>query len=129
MFQENKTRQIFWKSDFSYPLIRTRTCTYQGVKYARFSESLACFVYLKYPFWNSPFCLFAGVKKKLCIAYILNSEVVSIQRGLFVYQVLNICDTNFRRSLRISWKTGIFLKKIGKRHVNVGKIKILVISK
>ena len=32
MFQENKARQIFGKTDISYPLIRTRTCTYQGVR-------------------------------------------------------------------------------------------------
>ena len=23
----------------------------------RFSENLACFVFLKHPFWDSPFCL------------------------------------------------------------------------
>ena len=49
-------RQIFRKANSSYPLIRTRTCTYQGVN-VRFSENLACFVFLKHPFWDSPFCL------------------------------------------------------------------------
>ena len=41
VFQENKARQIFWKTNISYPFIRTRTC----------------FVFLKHPFWDSPFCL------------------------------------------------------------------------
>ena len=50
VFQENKARQIFLKNDISYPLISTRTCAYQGVRNA-------CFVFLKYPFWDSPFCL------------------------------------------------------------------------
>ena len=31
--------------------------TYQGVRNVRFSENLACFVFLKHPFWDSPFCL------------------------------------------------------------------------
>ena len=57
MFQENKTRQIFWKTNIFYPLIRTRTCAYQWVKNVRFSENLASFVFLKHPFWDSPFCL------------------------------------------------------------------------
>ena len=32
VFQENKARQIFRKTNISYPLIRTRTCAYQGVR-------------------------------------------------------------------------------------------------
>ena len=34
-----------------------RTCAYQGVRNLCFSEKLACFVFLKHPFWDSPFCL------------------------------------------------------------------------
>ena len=29
----------------------------KGIRNVRFSENLACFVFLKYPFWDSPFCL------------------------------------------------------------------------
>ena len=47
VFQENKARQIF----------RKMFCAYQGVKYVRFSENLACFVFLKQTFWDLPFCL------------------------------------------------------------------------
>ena len=57
VFQENKACQIFRKTNISYPLIRTRTCGYQGVRNVCFSENLACFVFLKHPFWDSPFCL------------------------------------------------------------------------
>ena len=57
VFQENKARQIFRKTNISYLLIRTRTCAYQGVRNVRFSENLVCFVFLKHPFWDSPFCL------------------------------------------------------------------------
>ena len=57
VFQKNKARQIFHKKTISYPLIRIRTCAYQGVRNVFFSENLACFVFLKHPFWDSPFCL------------------------------------------------------------------------
>ena len=55
VLQENKARQIFRKTNISYPLIRTRT--YQGVRNVCFSENLACFVFLKHPFWDSPISL------------------------------------------------------------------------
>ena len=83
VFQENKARQIFRKMNISYPLIRTLCIfphsdwigetrsispysvrmrentegAYQGVRNVRFSENLACFVFLKHPFWDLPFCL------------------------------------------------------------------------
>ena len=45
MFQENKARQIFRKMNISYPLIRTRTRAYQGVRNICFSENLVGFVF------------------------------------------------------------------------------------
>ena len=45
VFQENKARQIFRKTNISYPLIRTRMRAYQGIGKVRFSENLACFVF------------------------------------------------------------------------------------
>ena len=35
--------KIFQKTDISYPLIRTRTCTYQGVRNVSFSEILSAY--------------------------------------------------------------------------------------
>ena len=60
VFQENKTRQNFGKTDISYPVIRTRMNVL-------FSENLACFVFLKHSFWDSPFCLITGELSKGCI--------------------------------------------------------------
>ena len=37
-------------SEKPYPLIRTRTCAYQGVRNVCFSKSLACFAFLLPPF-------------------------------------------------------------------------------
>ena len=34
-----------------------RTCAYQRVRNIRFSENLACFVFLKHPFSDSPISL------------------------------------------------------------------------
>ena len=44
MFQENKARQIFRKTNISYPLIRTRN--------VRFSENLVRFLFLKHALWD-----------------------------------------------------------------------------
>ena len=48
-----------------YPLIHSHTCAYKGVKNVRSSKNLACFVFLKYPFWDSPFCLITDVFLKM----------------------------------------------------------------
>ena len=81
VFQENNARQIFRKTNISYPLIRRRTCSFlgkfgvpfswntcfeicmcacQGVRNVRFSENFACFVifFLKHALRDSPFCHF-----------------------------------------------------------------------
>ena len=57
----NKARQIFRKTNISYTLVCTRKCAYQGVRNVYFSENLACFVFLKHPFWDSPICLIIDV--------------------------------------------------------------------
>ena len=59
VLQENKARQIFRKANIYYPLICTGMCAYQGVKNVCFPENLARFIFLKHPFWGSPFCLIA----------------------------------------------------------------------
>ena len=57
VFQENQARQIFRKTDISYPLIRARTCAYQEVRNVCFSENLAYLVFLKHRFEIRPFGL------------------------------------------------------------------------
>ena len=57
VLQENKARQIFRKTNIFAPWYAHARVPYQGVKNVRFSENLACFVLLKHPFWDSPFCL------------------------------------------------------------------------
>ena len=37
-------------------IIPRRTCAYQELRNVRFLENSVCFVFLKHPFWDSPFC-------------------------------------------------------------------------
>ena len=60
--KENKARRIFRKTNI-YPLVRTRT--YQGVRNGRFSENLACFVFLNTRFKIQPFALLPANSKLL----------------------------------------------------------------
>ena len=39
LFQENKARQIFRKTNSPYSLMRAGTCVYQGIRNVRFSTS------------------------------------------------------------------------------------------
>ena len=50
--QENNACHFFRKTNISYPLIRTPTLreTPTEVRNVRFSENLACFVFLQQPF-------------------------------------------------------------------------------
>ena len=49
VFQENKARQIFRKTNISYPLIRTRTYAYQGVRNFRFFGKFGLICFLETP--------------------------------------------------------------------------------
>ena len=100
MFQENKALQIFRKGNISYPLIRTRpirTYAYQGVRNVRFSENLAYFFFLKYPFWVSPFCLITDVLNDCNL------------RKQFSVVVINFVILYFITSLKIRRKSVLIL--------------------
>ena len=49
VFQENKARQISRKTNNSYPLIRTRTCAYQGVRNVCFFGKFGVLCFLETP--------------------------------------------------------------------------------
>ena len=49
-FSEKRTLLAPWYA-------HVRMFAYQGVGNVRFSENLACFAFLKHPFWDLPFCL------------------------------------------------------------------------
>ena len=62
------------KINFSYLLIHTRTYAYHGVRNVRFSENLACIIFLLPPFWDLPFCLIND-KVRSTIVHILESSI------------------------------------------------------
>ena len=57
----NKAKRGTWKRVFQENKFSEKqtflTCAYQRVRIVRFSGNLACFVFMKHPFWGSPFCL------------------------------------------------------------------------
>ena len=80
-------RQIFQKTNMSYPVMGIRTCACQGVRNICFLENLACFIFLKHPFWDLPFCLitnespnsskFVHLSQNYIIHLYLKSQIVS----------------------------------------------------
>ena len=49
-----QVRQIFQKTNTSYPQIGTHTCAYQWIRNVRFSKN---FLFLLPPFWDLPCCV------------------------------------------------------------------------
>ena len=66
------------KGRLSKRVLISTPCAYQGVKNVHFSENLACFLFLKHPFWDLPFCL---------INYEIDSQYPNIK--LFEYSFLH----------------------------------------
>ena len=104
MFQENNARQIFRKTNISYPLIRTSTCAYQGVGNIRFSENLACF-FLKHPFWDSPFCL------------ITTDIVKSKTKKQLIWQIHFLFKRRFKRPSLVHFQA-LLMKKLSYKYYN-----------
>ena len=63
---------IYWRN----------TCAYEGVRNVRFLENLSCFIFLKHPFWDSPFCL-------------ITDEVMKIKLVLFFSRKYNAINCYF----------------------------------
>ena len=56
-FKKTKHARFSEKRTFLTPWYAHVGGRIRGVRNVRFSENLACFVFLKHPFWDSPFCL------------------------------------------------------------------------
>ena len=67
----NKGKGRIWKRVFQENKAHQSTCAYQGVRNFHFSENLACFVFLKHPFWDLPFSL---ITDEVCTGYIYLSK-------------------------------------------------------
>ena len=105
VFQESKARQNARKTNISYPLIRTRTSAYQEVRNVCFSESLACFAFLKHPFWDSPFCLITdGFSKSLTDKTDLTMIPCNFQHSYTCSVLSNIKKTDLDLRLKVLHK-------------------------
>ena len=119
MFQENKTCQIFRKTNFFYPLIGKRTCAYQVLKNVCFSVKFTCFVFLKHLFLDLPFCLITDLqihrriqnpakhlkwtKKESLVKNNYNLELFRKTRQ-YIWQGSKYCRTfEYTRVLNMSW--------------------------
>ena len=58
------------------------TCAYQGVRNVCFSDNLACFVFLKHSFWDSPFCLITD-NKATCFLYVTCQSNTNRKKNYF----------------------------------------------
>ena len=64
-FSEIRTFLTPWYADVRVCIrVHICTCVYQGIRNVRFSENLACYVFLKQPSWDSPFCLITDELRK-----------------------------------------------------------------
>ena len=55
IFQNTKHAKFSEKKNFSFPLIRTRACSYQGVRNVCFQKIWPALFFLKQPFRDTPF--------------------------------------------------------------------------
>ena len=130
MFQENKAPQIFQKTIISYPLVHFLcACGYQGVKNVRFSENLACFVFLKHSFWDSAFYLFTDeikqFEKVFCNTYLI----------MKVWELLvTSCTNKFPRDMNIIylskkhryWNIGIFMNGLNSNELSLEETNVQI---
>ena len=105
VLQENKARQIFRKTTIFYPLIRTRAC--QGVRTVRFSENLACFVFLNTHFKVRPFALLPTI-------FLLIYSQVSVSYCSYLLHTVTMPlspDPSIRTHLiNMRWKNHLYIE-------------------
>ena len=88
-FKKTKHAKFSEKRNF---LRLDRHSAYQGLRNIRFSENLMCFVFLKHPFWDSPFCLITDDSKQT-------------KTRLFIF-ILNIYSKHFIAIIDMLWLFG-----------------------
>ena len=114
--KERISKRVFQENKATF-LTSIRTCTYQRVRNVRFSENLACFFFLKHPFWDSPYWLvnddFLWGSSKIVVKLVWFNFV----RMLVMLHSLAVSDISFRqkgqvheRKVEVASSTSIFIK-------------------
>ena len=81
-----KTKHVKFSEKRTFTFL---TCAYQGVRNIRFSQNLTCFIFLKQPFWDSPF--------RLITDDLLENSAEVINMMSVELLVVPIVRTSFRR--------------------------------
>ena len=84
VFQENKTRQIFRKTNICNPVIHIRPCTYQGVSNVRFFGKFDVLCFLETPilrFALLPYYLWTTI----ILLTLINKEWVTSDPSVYVF--------------------------------------------
>ena len=68
-----------------------------GVRNVRFSENLACFVFLEHPFWDSSFCLITD--ETLPSSVLIVTKIIISLVSLQVYE----CSKSSIKTIKIYW--------------------------
>ena len=92
-------------------MIRTRTCAYQGVRNLRFSENLACFLFLKHPFWDSNFWLITDDKRTWKNHNFMISD--------FFLQNVNAAEWITAQVLKQATSSSCHTRLVGSREINL----------
>ena len=78
-------------------------CAYQGVINDRFSENFACFVFLKHPFWDSPYLLPYYQQSFISVRGVFTT-LPNIYNGsffiFFIVMVFQNCQNQFQQCFR-----------------------------
>ena len=87
-----------------------RTCAYQGVRNVCFLDNLACFVFLKHPFWDSLFCFikdkFTVILCELTVNLFVNltNDFISLCLKVYVIHVFPILTMAEEEYLNKLWR-------------------------
>ena len=101
----------------------THTYAYQEVRNVCFSEILACFAFLKHPFWDSPFCFITDYFSVVLSLILI--QVITVEKkyssGIFNVNFKYIPQTTLRKILKfhlISWFSSSRPDPGGRKNVN-----------
>ena len=93
--------QIFRRTNISYPLMRTLTCAYQGVRNISFSKNFACVLNE----WSLG-CINTLTTRKLLFLCILSN--ISQQKSRTMFLVLTVNKVSYKRKLLSFLSDGVF---------------------
>ena len=126
VFQENKARQISLKTNISYPLIRTCTCDYQGVKNVRSQKIWRALFSWNTRFEIRPFALLPALFELFTITNVSYKKVSlhNILSGVLLNNFMSMCHA-LRNQLTQFFMKGISKILLDNHFLKIKKFKML----